>query len=158
MDMSLDEADRIILAEIQKNATQSLENLAFACHLSVASVQRRLKKLRDNKVIEREVALLNPSALGYNMTFIIMVELERERMNMLDAFKRKVKSEPLVQQSYYITGDADFTLICVAKNMEDFESLTHRLFFDDDNVRRFRTSVVMNRTKIGLEVPLIDVN
>lgn len=156
MDFTLDEADRIILSEMQTNASQSLENLAFSCHLSVASVQRRLKKLRSAKVIEREVALLNPKALGYNMTFIIMVELERERINMLEAFKRKVKSEPQVQQSYYITGDADFTLICVAKDMTDFEALAHRLFFDDENVRRFRTSVVMNRTKIGLEIPLTD--
>lgn len=158
MDIKLDEADKIILFELQKNASQSLDNLAFACHLSVASVQRRLKKLRDGKIIDREVALLNPNALGYNMSFIIMVELERERVDMLDAFKRKLKSEPLVQQSYYITGDADFTLICVAKDMKDFEALTHRLFFGDENVRRFRTSVVMSRTKIGLEVPVIDRN
>lgn len=152
--MLIDKADKVILSQLQKNASIGLEALAYESQLSVASVQRRVKKLRDAKVIEREVAILNPKALDYKMTFIIMVELERERLDKLDAFKRKVEHEPQVQQSYYITGDADFTLICLAKDMEDFEALTQRLFFDDDNIRRFRTSVVMSRNKIGLEIPV----
>ena len=64
------------------------------------------------------------------------------------------RSEPQVQQCYYVTGEADFILICTARDMQDFEALTHRLFFEDSNVRRFRTSVSMERTKVGLSLPI----
>lgn len=153
MSIELDIADRIILSQLQNDAKCSLEQLADACGLSTASVQRRLKRLRDNKVIEREVALIDPRAVGQHMTFIVMVELEREKLEEMDAFRRIVQSEPQVQQCYYVTGEADFTLICIAQDMTDFEALTNRLFFENSNVRRFRTSVVMKRTKVGLAVP-----
>lgn len=154
MTRQLDSADRIILSHMQEDATISLENLSAVCNLSIASVQRRLKRLRDSKVIERELAVLNPEALGFHMTFIVNVELERERLDQLDEFRRMARAEPQVQQCYYVTGDADFFLICVAKNMTDYEALTHRLFFDNTNVRRFRTSVVMDRAKSGAMIPL----
>nr|WP_255536358.1 Lrp/AsnC ligand binding domain-containing protein [Pacificimonas pallii] len=88
------------------------------------------------------------------MSFVILVELERERTDQLDTFKRAAQREPQVQQCYYVTGEADFVLLCVARDMDDFEQLTRRLFFDNENVRRFRTSVVMDRTKVGLAVPV----
>ena len=102
-----------------------------------------------------ENALISPESVGFLMTFLIMVELERERLDQIDAFRRKVRAEPYIQQCYYITGEADFALIALARDIQDFENLTHRLFFDDANVKRFRTSVVMNRTKVGLSVPLV---
>jgi len=152
MSIVIDKPDRIILEKLQANARISLEALADACGLSSASVQRRVKRLRDAQVIESEVAILSPDALGQCMTFIVMVELERERIDQLDAFRRIVRKEVQVQQCYYVTGEADFTLICTARNMADFEALTQRLFFENTNVRRFRTSVVMDRTKVGLTV------
>lgn len=147
-------SDTIILQLLQSNARERLETIAGEAGLSVATVQRRIKSLKASGVIVGEEALISPEAVGYAMTFLILVELERERLDQLDAFRRKVREEPQVQQCYYITGEADFALIALARNMEDFQGLTHRLFFDDDNVKRFRTSVVMDRTKVGLTVPL----
>jgi DNA-binding Lrp family transcriptional regulator len=152
MDLIIDKLDRIILEQLQCNARLSLEALADACGLSSASVQRRVKRLREANIIENEVAVLSPNALGQHMTFIVMVELERERIDQLDAFRRIVRKEVQVQQCYYVTGEADFTLICTARDMLDFEALTRRLFFENTNVRRFRTSVVMERTKVGLTI------
>jgi Lrp/AsnC family leucine-responsive transcriptional regulator len=150
----LDKADRILLDRLQTDASLGIDALAHACGLSVASVQRRLKRLRAAGVIEREAAVLNPAALGQPMTFVIMVELERERLEQLAAFRAAIRDEPQVQQAYYVTGESDFALVCVARDMADFEALTHRLFFENGNVRRFRTSVVMERTKVGLSVPV----
>lgn len=153
MTNELDAADRIILGILQENARTNLDTLAHSSGLSIASVQRRLKRLRDTHIIEREVAIPNPVKSGYPMSFIVMVELEREQLDQLDAFKRTAKADPQVQQCYYVTGDADFCLICVARDMNDFEAMTHRLFFGNNNIRRFRTSVVMDRTKVGLSLP-----
>lgn len=154
MKIKLDDSDRAILGCLQKNASTSIDELAELAQLSSASVQRRLKRLRDNNVISQEVAIIDQDAVDQSMTFIIMVELERERLDQLQSFREIANKEPQVQQSYYVTGEADFILICLAKDMAEFEQLTHRLFFDNNNIRRFRTSVVMGRSKVGLTVPV----
>jgi len=148
----LDNSDRIILALIQEDNTLGLEYIASKCCLSVTSVQRRLKKMRKDKTIDKEIAVINPAAVDQNMTFVITVKLERERLDMLDAFRNMIRKNIQVQQCYYVTGEADFIIICTARDMKDFEVLTHRLFFDNQNVRSFKTSVVMDRTKVGLSV------
>jgi Lrp/AsnC family leucine-responsive transcriptional regulator len=150
----LDKADMTILRQLQEDCRIGLEQLAELCALSVPSVQRRVKKLRDAQLIEKEIAVLNPAGFDTKMTFVVLVELERESLVQLDAFRKRVRGEPQVQQCYYVTGEADFILICTAKDMQDFEALTHRLFFEDSNVRRFRTSVSMERTKVGLSLPI----
>ncbi len=150
--MNIDKADITIINELQKNARIGIDNLAEMTSLSTASVQRRLKNLRDNGVILREVAVVDPSKVGQLMSFVVLVELERERRDQIDEFVRRVTKEPQVQQCYYVTGDADFCLICTATDMNDFEELTQRLFFEDANVRRFRTSVVMGRKKVSMEL------
>ena len=154
--MTLDSHDKKILAAVQLDARYGLENLAAETGLSTASVQRRLRRLRQEGFITAEVAVVDPAKLGQAMTFVVMVELDRERLDQIDAFARRANAEPQVQQCYYVTGDADFCLICTASDMPDFEALTHRLFFDSANVRRFRTSVVMGRKKVGLGVPVPD--
>ena len=88
------------------------------------------------------------------MSFIISVELERDHINHLTQFKKRIKNEPRVQQCYYVTGEADFMLIVTARDMDDFERFTQTLFYNDSNVRRYKTSVVMERTKVGLSLPL----
>ncbi|MDU9005283.1 Lrp/AsnC family transcriptional regulator [Sedimentitalea todarodis] len=154
MSTELDEADLTILRTLQADCRVGLEYLAQECSLSVPSVQRRLKRLRESNLILKEVAVLDPARFGYKTTFIVLVELDRESLHQLDLFRKRAKAEPQVQQCYYVTGDADFILICTAQDMQDFEALTHRLFFENSNVRRFRTSVTMERTKVGLNLPI----
>ena len=148
------EADRTILRMLQENARERLETIVAETGLSVATVQRRIRSLKADGTITGESALVDPKSVGYAMTFLVFVELEHERIDQIDAFRRKARAEPQVQQCYYITGDADFAIIALARDMEDYEQLTHRLFFADSNVKRFRTSVVMDRTKVGARVPL----
>lgn len=150
----LTDADRTILKILQENARERLETIAMETGLSVATVQRRIRNLKADGTIMAESALINPKSVGYAMTFLVFVELEHERIDQIDAFRRKIRAEPQVQQCYYITGEADFAIIALAADMEDYEQLTHRLFFKDSNVKRFRTSVVMDRSKFGASVPL----
>lgn len=150
----LSDTDLTILRMVQANAREKLEAVADETGLSVATVQRRIRHFKDKGVIEREQAVVSAEAAGYAMTFLIFIEMERERLDQLDAFRRKARAEKQVQQCYYITGEADFALIVLARDMADFEALTHRLFFEDANVKRFRTSVVMSKSKVSLDVPL----
>lgn len=154
MSTQLDKIDLTILRTLQGDCRIGLEQLAHQCALSVPSVQRRLKRLREAKLIQKEIAVLNPAGFDYKMTFIVLVELDRETLQQLEVFRKRARAEPQVQQCYYVTGEADFILICTAKDMQDFEQLTHRLFFENSNVRRFRTSVSMERTKVSLDLPI----
>lgn len=154
MAIDLDTADRRLLSLLQSDSGTAINTLADETGLSPASVQRRLRRLRESGVIAREVAVIDPLAIGLGMSFVVMVELERDRIDQLDAFRRKALREPHVQQCYYVTGEADFALVCITRDMAEFEELTRRLFFGDENVRRFRTSVVMGRTKVGLTLPI----
>jgi len=130
------------------------ESIGVKVGLSAAAVQRRIKRLRESGVITREVAVLDPGALGLPMTFIVMVEMERERLEVLDAFRRQILDDAHVQQCYYVTGSADFILVVSCRDMADFEAFTRRVFFDNPNVRHFTTSVAMERVKVGLTLPL----
>jgi DNA-binding Lrp family transcriptional regulator len=117
-------------------------------------VQRRLKRLREIGVIQREVAEIVPRTVGLPITCMVAVDLDRERVSDLDRFKRKMLGMTEVQQCYYVTGQADFVLIVLVKTMEDYEAFTRRALLDDDNVRSFVTSVVLDRVKTGVAVPL----
>lgn len=150
----LTSVDRTILRMMQNDSKTRLDDIAVESGTSVATIQRRIRYLRDTGTICRETAIVDPEAVGLGMTFLILVELERERLDKIDAFRRKIQAEPQVQQCYYITGDADFALVALAKDMKEYQNLIQRLFFDDANVKRFRTSVVMDRTKTGMTVPI----
>lgn len=152
--VSLDQLDYSILRRLQRDARTIAESIAAEVGMSTAAVQRRIKRLRETGVIKREVAVLNPKALGLSMTFIVEVEMERERSDVLDAFRYQMDADENVQQCYYVTGAYDFILVVIARDMEDFEEFTQRAFFGNPSVRRFSTSVVMRPIKVGLTLPL----
>ncbi|PHS20531.1 MAG: ArsR family transcriptional regulator [Kangiella sp.] len=154
--MELDKQDLRILDILQVDIRVSAEMLSEEVGLSTASIHRRLKRMRDNKVITSEVAIVSPKSVGQTMTFIISVQLRRDNVNCFNLFKEKVKKSHRIQQCYYITGEADFILIVTAKDMVDFDQFTKKMFFSDSNVLHFKTSVVMDRTKVSLALPLID--
>ena len=86
---------------------------------------------------------------------IVEVTLDSERPDDLDRFKERMLASPEVMQCYYVTGNSDFIMILSARNMADYEAFTRRHFFAEDNVKRFRTSAVMDRVKTGFALPLI---
>ncbi len=154
MTNQLDEFDHQILRHLQRDALATGEEIGAEVCLSAAAVQRRIKRLRQIGAIRATVAVLDPALVGQSMSFILSVELERERADMLDAFRRAVREDPNVQQCYYVTGSTDFVLVVTARDMADFELVTRRLLFDNTNIRRFTTNVVLSRDKVGTSLPL----
>jgi DNA-binding Lrp family transcriptional regulator len=148
----MDDKDHEILRLVQSDARLTAETLGLSIGLSTAAVQKRLKRLRETGVIEKEIAVLSPARLGREMTVIVGVVLERESRMHLDAFKRKMRSCPVVQQCYYTTGEADFIVILVVRDIKEYEAFTQEYFFDESNVSRFTSSIVMDRVKVSLDV------
>lgn len=151
---SLDSFDKKLLVIVQKDCRISAEVIGQKIGLSTAAVQRRLKRLRENGVIEREVAVVNQNSVGMPMNLIVSVEMEREQANILDEFRQKADKHPNIQQCYYVTGVWDFILLIVVQDMLQFEQISHELFMSDDNIKGFETSVVMGGAKRTLEVPI----
>ncbi|WP_024303037.1 Lrp/AsnC family transcriptional regulator [Pseudogulbenkiania sp. MAI-1] len=154
MTTTLDVYDRKLVAEVQRDARLPQSELGARVHLSTAAVNRRLKRLADEGVIEKYTAVVSPEALGYSLTIVAQVEVESEQIDRLDEMKRSFQACPLVQQCYYVTGECDFVLIITVRNMEQYTELTRQLFFQNNNVKRFKTLVAMSRVKVGLDVPV----
>ncbi|AAZ25541.1 MULTISPECIES: Lrp/AsnC family transcriptional regulator [Colwellia] len=150
----LDNFDRKILEIVQQSNRETSDRIAEQIGLSPAAVQRRMKRMREQNVIQADVSVVNPQAVGLGVTIVVEVTLERERSDLLDSFKKEMISNPAVQQCFYVTGSADFILIVTAVDMDDYESFTRDVFFENHNVRNFQSNVVMNHVKKGLTVPV----
>jgi Lrp/AsnC family leucine-responsive transcriptional regulator len=152
--MQLDNFDKKILNIMQQSNRTTSDQIAEHIGLSAAAVQRRIKRLREQKVIAADVSVINPKLVLRPMTLIVQVTLERERADLMDQFKKEMKQNEIVQQCYYVTGSSDFILVITAQDMQDYEAFTRKAFFDNNNIRNFQTNVVMDSVKAGLTVPL----
>lgn len=150
----MDEFDFRILEILQSDCRTTADSIAQKVALSPAAVHKRLRKLRSGGQILAEVAVLDPAKFGYPMRVIVEIALERESLHELEAFKAEMRNSPFVQQCYYTTGDTDFILMLLVKDIAEYESFTHRHFFENKIIRRFQSNIVMDAVKTGLTVPL----
>lgn len=150
----MDAFDHQILKMMQTNTRHTTEEIGQEIGLSATAVQRRLKVLRKSGVIEKEIAVLNPSELGGHILVIVEVMLVQGGNAAINNFKKKTKNYPEVQQCYYVTGEKDFILIIAAKSMHRYDTITQELFLDDKSIFKFNSNVVMGNVKVGLEIPL----
>jgi Lrp/AsnC family leucine-responsive transcriptional regulator len=154
MTANLDDFDRRLITAIQKNNRLTADELGEIAGISRSAVQRRLKRFRDEKIVEADISVVSAKAVGRPMTFVVEVEMERERTDLLDEFRRSMLKLDDVQQCYYVTGQADFILVVTAPDMTAYEEFSRRVFNDNPNIRRFHSNVVIDRVKAGLQVPV----
>ncbi len=150
----LDKLDIAILKILQQDNFTPQRDIGEQVGLSAAAVQRRMKRMKEEGVIQRNISVVNREKIGRPITLFVEVIMESEKAEYIDATKAIFKATPEVQQCYYVTGDADFVLIIVVPSMHDYELLTRRIFFANDNIKHFRTMVAMDLVKVGLDVSL----
>lgn len=150
----LDRFDRQLLNLVQHDAALTAEQLAEQVSLSPSAIQRRLKRLREQGVITRQVALLDPALVGRPMSFIASLQLDSERADQMAALRAWIAAQPQVQQAFYVTGEADFILVVTAPDAQAYEALMASLLADNPNVKRYTTSVAMSVLKRGLALPV----
>jgi Lrp/AsnC family transcriptional regulator, leucine-responsive regulatory protein len=148
----LDEFDLKILDALQENNQRTSEELADLVHLSPASCLRRARRLREMKAIVADVSLVAPEVIGPRMTMVVLVSFEREQHDLIDSFKDCMRADPQVTQCYYVTGSVDFVLFVSARDLSDYERFTQKFFFENRNVKKFETMVVMSCAKFDLSV------
>lgn len=152
--MTLDDFDRKILAQIQRNARMTAAELSEEVGLSPSACHRRLSALRASGVIEAEIAVIDPRAVGRRITMIVTVTLEREHSDVITEFKRACRQNVEIMQCYYVTGQSDFVMVLTSRSMEAYDAFVERFLFSNRNVRRFETMVVMDRVKVGFDLPI----
>jgi Lrp/AsnC family leucine-responsive transcriptional regulator len=150
----MDKIDRKLLALVQRNNRMTTAELGDAAGLSATSCQRRLNRLRESGVIEKDVSILSPEAVGRPLLLLVEVLMERESTEPIDRFKRVVAASDEACQCYYVTGRATFMLLLTMRDMAEYDGFIRRNFFDNPDVKTFETSVVIDRVKMGFELPL----
>ncbi len=152
--LELDSFDFAILRIIQKDNYTPQKEIGEQIGLSAAAVQRRIKKMTDSGVISRNVAVIDREQIGKFVTLIVEVIMERDKLIDVEEAKETFRNAPEVQQCYYVTGNADFMLVILVPSMHDYELVTHRLFFNNPNIKNFKTYVCMNLVKTGISLPI----
>ena len=151
--MELDALDLHLLRELQEDAT--LSNLALAAKVgaSPATTLRRVKRLTDLGVIERQVAIVNPSHLGPQLQALVEVTLDKQGAEHLDAFQARAVADPQVQQVWRVSPGPDFVLVVASTDMPHFQAWSQRLLTQDANVRNVKTYFSIERAKFGTQWP-----
>jgi len=151
---ALDEYDKMLLRQLQQNNKITADELASIVNLSASAVQRRLKRLRDEKIIEADVAIISPVVAGISITCIVEVILLEGNSKAIDGFKAMMQQCTEVMQCYYVTGTYDFVLIVNTTDMKHYEEFSKKWLMDNPNVKHFYTHVVMDKVKVGYSVAI----
>ncbi|MHB0773828.1 Lrp/AsnC family transcriptional regulator [Bradyrhizobium sp. 1.29L] len=152
--MRYDRIDARILEIVQANNRLTSEVIGEMAGLSATACQRRLKRLRSKGIIEADVSIVSARAVGRPIQMLVLVSMERERADIIDRFKKAIRSSAEVVNGFYVTGDVDFVLYITARTMEDYEQFTRRFFYEIPDIKGFKTMVIMDRVKAGLAVPI----
>jgi len=154
--IDIDDIDLRLLDELQQDASLSNLELAARVHTSPPTCLRRVKRLRDAGLIERQIAILSADklapVLGAGLCAIVEITLDRQGAEWHAAFEQRVAADAGVQQCYRVSPGPDFVLVVHARDMPDYLALTQRLFTSDANVRNVKAFFSVKRSKFGAQV------
>jgi DNA-binding Lrp family transcriptional regulator len=152
--MDLDATDIRLLELLQADAAVSNQDLAERAHTSPATALRRVRRMVDEGLIERRVALLDPHKLGHGLTALVEITLDRQGAEHLDAFEARAVAEVAVQQCWRVSPGPDFVLVVHCADMPAYHALVQRLFTQDANVRNVKAFFSVKRAKFDPRIPL----
>jgi len=149
--IDIDETDLRLLDALQNDAALSNLALAAQVHVSPPTCLRRVKRLWEAGLIERQVAILNADrlapVLGHGLSAVVEISLDRQGAEQLDAFEQRISMDEAVQQCYRVSPGPDFVLIVHVTDMPAYQALAQRLFTSDANVRNVKAFFSVKRAK-----------
>ena len=154
MNIILDELDKRILQQLQEDASLTNQELAERVHASAPTCLRRVRRLTEEGVIQRQVAILDARKMGSSLTAIVEITLDHQASERLDAFEQLLAKEEAVQQCYRVSPGPDFVLIIQVGDMPAYHALAHRLFATHSNVRNVRSFFSVSRSKFDTRIPV----
>ncbi len=150
----IDKMDLKILKILQTNSKITNLELSKRIGLSPAPTLERVKKLESNGVIKSYHAFVAPKAIGLNVKTFILVTIDWKRPNALDHFMKEIKKIPEVVECYIITGEGDFLLKIVCKDLPAYEQLLFTKLSGMELIERLKTIMTLSTVKESKLLPL----
>jgi len=150
----LDQTDKNILEELQRDARISNAELARRVNLSPPATHARVKRLEERGYICQYVSLINRQLAGYDMLCFVSVSLQKHQVDQVSRFHEAIQEMPEVLECHFVTGDYDYLLKVVAHNTEDLEDFLVNRLTPISGVARIHTSLVLREVKSSTFTPL----
>lgn len=143
----LDELDRRILHQMQIDSSLTNQELARRIHASPPTCLRRVRRLINTGIIDKQVAILDLKKLGPALTAIVEITLDIQTAEYLEQFETIVAKEDAILQCYRVSTGPDFVLIAQVTDMPAYHAMAHRVFTSHANLRNVRTFFSINCSK-----------
>lgn len=153
MSLSFDETDLSILRKLQKDAAQSIDQLADSVNLSRNACWRRVKRLEAEGVVQKRVALLNPAALGLHLQVFVMIRTNDHSAKWLKQFRSAVRTMPEITGAQRMSGDLDYVLRVRVANVAAYDRFYQRLI-EKVQIADVSASFVMEDIKETTALPV----
>lgn len=151
---SLDEIDRKILAALQRDAKLNVKHLADELNLSKTPVYERIRRLEQEGVIKKYVAVLDRNKLPSSMVVFCSVSLEVQKIEKIEQFSRQVAEIPEVLECYLMGGTSDFMLKVIVQDLAAYHHFSSGKLAALPNVSQIKSAFVLHEVKQGTVVPL----
>ncbi len=152
--MKLNRTDLRLLAELQRDTTRNQSELAEIVGMSRTSCWRRIRDFDDAGVIERQVALLSPKKAGFNLEVLLFVAMTEHSDENRKSFERHVTLLPEVMECFSVSGDRDYLLQVIAKDMESYNDFLNAEILRHKAVQSASSTFVLRRVKYSTALPL----
>ncbi len=150
----LDQTDVALLNRLQTDARITNVALAESAHLSPAPCLRRVRDLEAAGVIRGYVTLLDPEAVGLDISMFIQVSLEKQVGSALRVFEETIETYPEVMECYLMTGDSDYLLRVVAPDLKALQSFIVDRLARIPHVSNIRSSMTLKQVKYKTALPI----
>ena len=151
---TLDEIDRRILVELQRDGRLTNQDLAGRIGVSASPCWRRVRALEGSGVIKGYAALVDPAALGLNVSVFTQVSLERQEKKALQVFEAAVGEWPEIMECYLMTGDADYLLRVVVPDLVAYERFLMARLTRIRGIASIKSSFALRSVKYRTDLPI----
>jgi DNA-binding Lrp family transcriptional regulator len=152
--ISLDAFDLKMLAALQDDGRLTNQELAGRVGLSASQCSRRRMRLEEERIISGYHAELSGEALGFNLIAFINITLASHSPDNAKKFRALINRVDDVQEAYSLTGDADYVLKAVLRDLKDLSELVNNVLMPHPSVAHVRSSIVLDRLKESPKLPL----
>jgi Lrp/AsnC family transcriptional regulator, leucine-responsive regulatory protein len=150
----LDLFDRRILVALQHDGRMTSVALAELVHLSASQCARRVQRLEEAGIIRSYRAVLDPSALGLGISGVVSLSLEKHAKANIQELQRQIATRPTIVECLSVTGDSDYQLRIVARDLKEFSALLMDAIVPMPGVSTTRSSVILEEVKPFAALPI----
>jgi Lrp/AsnC family transcriptional regulator len=153
MNVRIDDTDRKILAELQRDAGQSLDDIAKNVGSSKTPVWNRIRKMREAGVIGQQTVLLDAEALGFEACFFVLIRTSEHDAGWQAAFLKALQDRPEVQEAHRLAGDIDYILKVRVRNARAYDEF-YQALISEVKVHNVTALLSMEEIKSSVMLPL----